>query len=132
MPHYFYVVWPDGYIIFQSFDVCIIENLPSSKNLPKQVHNFAKYQTKISQRLLKFCQSGEISPTLVTLLLCLFIYSAMPRKIYYFWQTNSANLIKSKNISSWEMKKQRQRLIIGKSNALASSGWRLDKRGCHI
>ena len=67
MPHYFYVVWPDGYIIFQSFDVCIIENLPSSKNLPKQVHNFAKYQTKISQRLLKFCQSGESSPNLVTL-----------------------------------------------------------------
>ena len=66
-------VWLDGFIIFQSLDVCIIENLPGSIRVPKQVQKFAKYQTntipKFSQRLLKFCQSGEISLNMVTLVL---------------------------------------------------------------
>ena len=61
----------DGIVIFQSLDVCIIENLASSIKLPKQVQKFAKYQSKtipnISQKLLKVCQSGEILPNLVTL-----------------------------------------------------------------
>ena len=63
------VVLPDCYIIFQTLDICIIKNLPSSIKMPKQVQKFAKYQTnsiqKHSQRLLKNCQSGPYLVTLV-------------------------------------------------------------------
>ena len=75
-------MWPDGCIIFQSFDVCIIENLPDSINLPKKVQMFAKYKTKISQTLLKICQSGEISPINVTLLRARFVWE---RESVYTW-----------------------------------------------
>ena len=43
----------------------------SNKNLPKLVHNFAKYligPQRNGQRLLKLCQSGEFSPNLVALM----------------------------------------------------------------
>ena len=62
---------PFGYIIFQSLNVLKI--CPVGLKRPKQVQEFAKYKTKTipknPQRLLKFCQSGEISPNLVTLCL---------------------------------------------------------------
>ena len=38
--------------------------MPSSINLPKRVQKFAKYQTKISQRLLKFGHTANGKPIL--------------------------------------------------------------------
>lgn len=56
-------VWPDGYIVYQSMVVFIIENLHSSIKMAKVGTNVADYQTKtipkMSQKQLKFCQSGE-------------------------------------------------------------------------
>ena len=46
-------VWPDGHIIFQSLDVCIIENLPNSLKLPKQVQKLHKFQTKTIPNISK-------------------------------------------------------------------------------
>ena len=65
-------MWPDGYIIHQ-FSAMDIEHWKAA-----QKHfNFAKVGSKICQtlnipstiwqRFIKFCQSGEISPNLVTL-----------------------------------------------------------------
>ena len=62
-------VWPDGFYIFQLLAFYINENLP--KRHPKLVKVGSKLwlilnkRSKTCRKLLRFCQSGKISPNLV-------------------------------------------------------------------
>ena len=63
-------VWPDGKIIFQYLAIYNNEHLPNSIKLSKVCSKFWHGQNKPSKNCPRFyfrCQSGEISPNLVTL-----------------------------------------------------------------
>ena len=61
-------VWPDDHIVCSIMVIYNKDNIMT--NLPKWVQNVAKYYIKVQniwQMTLKFLQTGEISPNLVTL-----------------------------------------------------------------
>ena len=65
---------PDGFLIFPYWAMYNIELLPQNKHFAKVGSTIWQRYNKplsISQRFMKFCQSGEILPNLVTLKLAI-------------------------------------------------------------
>ena len=64
------------------------ENLPISiQVVPKWVHNFAQYQMNLENiaNISTFCQSGKISPNLITLITMLLVSGLCKKLCAHHW-----------------------------------------------